>query len=258
MKGNNKMTTKGIKTHWNASKDEQALRQKFFELFKKCPIPDNEVLMNLTLFIKRQDLSCLLFMNELYKKILDVHGVIMEFGVRWGRNLALFENLRGLYEPFNHNRKIIGFDTFDGFPSVNSKDGKEGIIQAGSFNVTENYDEYLDQVLTYHEKENPIAHIKKYEVVKGDASEQILKYMDEHPETIVSLAYFDFDIYEPTLACLKAISKRITRGSVIGFDELNVNRYPGETVALTEVFGLDRYKVHHSIYSPTQSYIIIE
>jgi len=252
------MKTDEIKAHWNASQDERESRKRFVELFRKCPIPEDELLMNLSLFFKRQDLSMLLFMNELYQKILGVHGVVMEFGVRWGKNLALFENFRGLYEPFNHNRKIIGFDTFAGFPSVNSKDGNEDIIQAGSFNVTEEYDDYLDQVLSYHEQESPIAHIKKYEIVKGDASAQILKYLDEHPETIVALAYFDFDIYEPTLNCLKAISKRITRGSVIGFDELNVNRYPGETTALTEVFGLDRYRIHHSIFSPTQSYIVIE
>jgi len=252
------MPSQEIRTKWNASKDEQSQRQKFFELFRKCPIPENELLMNLSLFIKRQDLSGLLYMNEIYQKILSVHGVVMEFGVRWGRNLALFENFRGLYEPFNHNRKIIGFDTFDGFPAVNSKDGNDDIIKAGSFNVTEHYDEYLDQVLSYHEQESPIAHIKKYELIKGDASEQILKYLNQHPETIVALAYFDFDIYEPTLACLKAIRNRITRGSVIGFDELNVSRYPGETIALSEVFGLDRYKIHHSIYSPTQSYIVIE
>ncbi|MCX6122138.1 MAG: hypothetical protein NTX44_11050 [Ignavibacteriales bacterium] len=252
------MVSREIRTQWNASKDEQTSRRSFFELFRKCPIPENELLMNLSLFIKRQDLSMLLFMNELYQKILSVHGVVMEFGVRWGKNLALFENFRGLYEPFNHNRRIIGFDTFSGFPSIDSKDGNDDIIKAGSFNVTEYYDEYLDQVLSYHEQESPIAHMKKYELIKGDASEQILKYLDRYPETIVALAYFDFDIYEPTLACLKAIRNRITRGSVIGFDELNVSRYPGETIALSEVFGLDRYKIHHSIYSPTQSYIVIE
>jgi hypothetical protein len=172
--------------------------------------------------------------------------------------LALFENFRGLYEPFNHNRKIIGFDTFDGFPSVNAKDGEDDIIKAGSFNVTEDYDKYLDQVLSYHEQESPIAHMKKYEIIKGDASEQILQYLDRHPETIIALAYFDFDIYEPTVACLKVIRNRVTRGSVIGFDELNVRQYPGETIAFHEVFGLDRYKIQHSLYSPTQSYIVIE
>jgi hypothetical protein len=247
-----------IKTRWNASEEEQILRRRFLDLFRKCPIPENELLMNLSLFIKRQDLSMLLFMNELYKKILGVHGVVMEFGVRWGKNLALFENFRGLYEPFNHNRKIIGFDTFDGFPSVNAKDGEDDIIKAGSFNVTEDYDKYLDQVLSYHEQESPIAHMKKYEIIKGDASEQILQYLDRHPETIIALAYFDFDIYEPTVACLKVIRNRVTRGSVIGFDELNVRQYPGETIAFHEVFGLDRYKIQHSLYSPTQSYIVIE
>ena len=39
----------------------------------------------------------------------------MEFGVRWGQNLITLNNLRGIYEPFNHSRKIIGFDTFEGF-----------------------------------------------------------------------------------------------------------------------------------------------
>ena len=252
------MTSQDIRLKVNASSDEQSARSRFFKLFKACPIPENEMLMNLPLFIKRQDLSCLLFMNELYQKILGIHGVIMEFGVRWGRNLALFENFRGLYEPFNHNRKIIGFDTFEGFPSIDEKDGHAEIIKTGSYNVTEHYEDYLDLVLSYHEQESPIAHMKKYEIVKGDASMRIEDYLRQNPETIVALAYFDFDIYQPTISCLKAIKNRVTRGTVIGFDELNVHDYPGETMALAEVFGLDRYKIHHSLYSPTQSYIIME
>ncbi len=56
----------------------------------------------------------------------------MEFGVKWGQNLALFQSFRGMYEPYNHNRKIIGFDTFEGFPSVDKKDGGSKIIKAGA------------------------------------------------------------------------------------------------------------------------------
>lgn len=84
-----------IKISGGSSKKEISLREKFFQLFKSCPIPDNEMLSNLGLFLKRQDLSRILFMNELYKKILDVNGIIIEFGVRWGQNLALFETFRG-------------------------------------------------------------------------------------------------------------------------------------------------------------------
>ena len=241
-----------------SSTTERSLREKFFKLFKECPIPENELLGNLELFIKRQDFSRILFLNELYRKIINVHGIVVEFGVRWGRNLALFESFRGIYEPFNHNRKIVGFDTFEGFPSVHEKNGKADIISTGSWSVTENYEEYLKQVLDYHEQESPISHIKKYQLVKGNAIIEIEKFLKENPETIIALAYFDFDIYEPTKKCLEAIKGHLTKGSVIGFDELNLHAYPGETLALKEVFGLDRYRITRSPYTSVQSYIVIE
>lgn len=252
------MKNKEIKIKSNASREENDNRQKIVEYLKRCPIPDNELTANLSLFMNRQNLSTLLFMVELYKKIIDVHGVVMEFGVRWGRNLALFESLRGIFEPYNHNRKLIGFDTFEGFPSVHPKDGKADIISKGSYNVTEHYQDYLTQILNYHEQESPIAHLKKFELIKGDATLQIQKYLKENPQTIVALAYFDFDIFEPTKKCLEAIKEHLTKGSVIGFDELNHKDYPGETLALKEVFGLDKYRIQRTIFSPTQSYIVIE
>ena len=73
-----------------------------------------------------------------------------------------------MYEPFNHNRKIIGFDTFEGFAGVSQRDGGDEIIAPGSYAVTSDYETYLSQILDYHESESPIAHIKKYELVKGD------------------------------------------------------------------------------------------
>lgn len=258
MKNDASQDSTEIKAKWNASEREVSIRQNLIKSFKECPIPDNEIFSNLGLFLSRQNLSQLLFVNEMYQQILDVHGVVMEFGVRWGRNMALYESLRGIYEPFNHNRKIIGFDTFEGFPSVNEKDGKSDIIEVGAYNVTRNYDEYLAGILDYHEQESPISHIKKYELVKGDAVSSIQRYLERNPQTIVAFAYFDFDIYEPTVACLNAIKDRLTKGSVIGFDELNHKDYPGETLALKEVLGLDRYQIRHSKFSPTQSYIIIE
>ncbi len=250
--------TREIKAKSNASEKEVSIRGQLVRDFRKCPIPDNEILSNLSLFISRQNLSQILFINELYEHIIGVHGVIMEFGVRWGRNLALYESLRGIYEPFNHNRRIIGFDTFSGFPCVNAKDGHADIIGVGAYNVTQNYEAYLSRILDYHEQESPISHLRKYELVKGDAITSIQTYLADHPETIVSLAYFDFDIYEPTRACLSAIKDRLTKGSVIGFDEINNRDYPGETLALKEVLGLSAYRIRHSRYSPTQSYMVIE
>lgn len=234
---------------------ELSNRTNFYELYKNNPISNNEELMNIGLFINRQTLSRLLLINEIYKKIINTHGVIMEFGVRWGQNLALFENLRGMYEPYNYTRKIVGFDTFEGFPQVDKKDI---YVNTNDYNVVPNYEEYLNQVLDYHESESPLSHMKKFEIVKGNAIEELPKYLSKHKETIIALAYFDFDIYEPTKVCLELIKDRLTKGSIIVFDELNHPLFPGETEAVMEVLGLRNHHLQRSVLSPNISYIVLD
>jgi len=238
---------------------EKEARASLIELFSTGGgIPNSERLNNLGLFISRQNLSRILWMHELYTKIIGVHGVVIEFGVRWGQNMALFENLRGIYEPFNYNRKIIGFDTFEGFVSLDAKDGDGEIMREGSYGVSQGYEQFLERILDYHESESPIQHIKKYELIKGDATFTAKKYFEDNPHTIVALAYFDFDIYKPTYECLKIISEHVTKGSVIAFDELNCKEFPGETLALKEVWGINKYAIKRVPYSPLTSYIIVE
>ncbi len=245
-----------IKKRKIVSNKKDALNyESFIHLFNKCPIPEDEKMNHLGLFIKRQAMSRIIFMYELYKKIIGVHGVVMEFGVRWGQNLALFESFRGMLEPFNYNRKIIGFDTFAGFPSVSDKDK---LTQKGDMNVTKNYEVYLDQILQSHENASPIPHIKKYELVRGDAILTFKEYLRKHPETIIAFAYFDFDIYEPTKICLELCRDRFTKGSIIGFDELNHPDWPGETVALKEVLGLNNIRIERIPFMPSSSYIVFE
>jgi len=252
-----------FKSKWIASPEQLENRQHLADLLKNTPIPDLELLQNLGLYINSPSLSRMFFMNDIYEKILDVHGVVMEFGVRWGHNLALFSNFRSIYEPYNFNRKIIGFDTFEGFPSVNEKDQNQNsandfLASTGDFNVTSNYECYLDEILRYHEQENPLPHIKKYQIIKGDAVVELEKWLFENPETIIALAYFDLDLYEPTKGCLELIKSYLTKGSIIGLDELNHHHFPGETLAFKEVFGLDRFSIRRSRYSRINSYVLIE
>jgi hypothetical protein len=253
MKDQNKIIFKAA-----TSSNEINARKNFYNLFASCPIPENERLANLGLFLNRQTLSRIFFMNEMYQRILPINGIIVEFGVRWGQSLALFSSFRGMYEPYNYTRKIVGFDTFSGFPSVSDKDGNDEVVAKGAYSVTEDYDMYLDSVLSYHETESPVSHIKKYELIKGDASQTLEKYLNNHPETIIALAYFDFDLYEPTKKCLELIKPHITKGTVIGFDELNYSVFPGETIALKEAFGLAAYSIRRSPLNPVPSYIVIE
>ena len=238
--------------------DEKMARHEFLHLFKNCPIPDDEMLSNLGLFLNSKNLARILFMHHLYTQIVDMPGIVIEFGTRWGQNLSLFAALRGIYDTFHRHRKIMGFDTFKGFPSIHEKDGTSILMKQGKLAVPQNYADYLRNIIECQEKDNPLSHIKKYEVIQGNAVIQFEKYLEDHPETIVALAYFDFDIYEPTKKCLELIRPRLVRGSVLGFDELNDPDSPGETVALAEVFGLNNVKLRRFRYTSRVSYFVIE
>lgn len=216
------------------------------------------MLVNLGLYMRSSVVAKFLYLDELYRLIVGTPGVIFEFGVWWGQNLALLESLRAVYEPYNHTRTIVGFDTFTGYPSITPTDGTSPYAKPGAYATGELYEDYLTQLLDYHEQENVLSHLKKYRIVKGDVAQTAPAYLKEHPETIVALAYFDLQLYEPTKAVLESIKPYLTRGSVIALDELNSRDFPGETVALREVWDLDSVRIQRSRYLPDRSYIVIE
>lgn len=216
---------------------------KLVQLLKNTSVPDSELLANLGLFLTSKNLSRLLFFYEVYQRILPLHGVVMEFGVRWGQTLSLLSALRGILEPFNRHRKIIGFDTFAGFRGIDEKDGERCQCKDGSFSVPDNYQAALDSVLSIQEQLNPMAHVKRFELIAGDAVKTIPDYLSAHPETLVSMAIFDFDIYRPTKAALEAVKPHLSQGSVLVFDELCDDIFPGETMALKEVFNVNELRI---------------
>jgi len=245
--------------HKESTEKEIKNRKEFYELFNDIPIPENEILNNLGLFINRQNWSRILFLHELYKKIITVPGNIFEFGTRFGQIMSFYTSLRGIYEPYNWSRKIIGFDTFEGFPNEpNEKDGVHTATAKGSYSTKKNYEGILEKILKYHESENPISHIKKFEIVKGDIEKTLDEHLKKNPQTVIALAYVDFNLYEPTKYCLEKIKPFLTKGSVIAFDDFNHHAFPGETIAIREILGLDKISIKRVPYQPWGAYTIIE
>jgi len=247
---------KNIKVLGDTPAAEQQRSARLRQMLLESPLPAGELLSNLGLYLKRQTLSRILFMQEIYQTILPVHGVIIEFGVRWGQNLALFSAFRGMFEPFNYSRRVIGFDTWEGFPAVDSKDGPH--VAANDYGVSSGYIAQLEELLALHEADSPIAHKRKFELIQGDATETFDRYLEANPYTVVALAYFDFDLYSPTKRCLELVLERVTRGSVIAFDELNCPEFPGETLAVMETIGLSRFAIRRSPLNPFISYLVID
>ena len=183
----------------------------------------------------------------------------MEFGTWWGQNLVLLENLRAILEPFNKQRRIIGFDSFSGYPSASGRDGDGEFWKEGSYSTSKGYKAYLEELIRAHEGSNVLGHVTGvHELVEGDVQETVPAYLHEHPEAIVAFAYCDLGLYEPTLAALRAIKPHLVPGSIILFDELTWSEAPGEAIAFREVFTASEYCIEKIALYPSKSFITIK
>lgn len=232
--------------------------QTLYQLFAERPMDDDNLFVNLGMFMRSSALAKVLFINELYEIIRDIPGVIVEFGTWWGQNVILFENLRAINEPFNASRRIIGFDSYKGYVGFTAQDRKTDFINVGAHSVSYNYREYLEKLVAFHERNNILHNIRKHELIEGDITKSAPQYFKNHPETIVALAYFDIALYEPTKAGLKAIKPHLIPGSVLLMDELNSPDAPGETIAFREVMDGVRYKIRKSRYITDRSIVVIQ
>lgn len=217
-----------------------------------------EKLQNFTKYVPTQDLRKFLCRHELFRKILHVHGSIVECGVLYGGGLMAWAQLSEILEPLNHLRNIIGFDTFAGFVSVSEMDKTGTAFQGKNGGLAiDTYDDLLKSIALYN-KNRFLNHIEKVKLVKGDVAESLPKYLKANPHLVVSLVYLDFDIYEPTVVALKHLMPRIPKGGIIAFDELNHEVWPGETIAVMQEIGINKLRIERFPFGSTMSFAVIE
>ena len=215
-------------------------------------------LNNFAKYVPRQPLTRFLSKYELFKKILNVHGSIIEGGVHLGGGLMTFAQLSSILEPVNFQREIIGFDTFAGFEDMSDQDGKSKsqFAKKGGF-AAKSFDD-LTACIEIYDRNRSLNHIKKVSIVKGDVDDTLPKYLEENPHTIVSLLYLDFDVYQPTKTAIELLLPRMPKGAIIAFDELNCDRWPGETLALRDTIGINGLRLERSTFDTMISYAVIE
>lgn len=217
-----------------------------------------EKLQNFTKYVPTQDLRKFLCRYELFRKILHVHGSIVECGVLYGGGLMAWAQLSEIFEPLNHLRNIIGFDTFAGFVSVSEMDNTGTAFQGKNGGLAiDTYDDLLKSIALYN-KNRFLNHIEKVKLVKGDVAESLPKFLKANPHLVVSLLYLDFDIYEPTVVALKHLMPRIPKGGIVAFDELNHEVWPGETIAVMQEIGINKLRIERFPFGSTISYAVIE
>lgn len=222
----------------------------------------NEKSVYFTKYTRRQELARFLVQYELFKKVLNVKGSIVECGVYKGGGVLAWAKISDILEPYGFLRKIYGFDTFNGFPSVEPIDTfgeiAKDISKIGYLNP--NYDVIgeLNEIIQNYNSERLLNHQDKITLIKGDATKTIPEFVNNNPHLLISLLYLDFDIYAPTVSAIENFISRMPKGAIIAFDELNDAKFPGETVALLDCLNVNKYKLEHFPWEPHISFITIE
>ena len=164
-------------------------------------------------------------------------------------------------EPYNFLRKVYGFDTFEGFPSVTEEDkssSNDAIAKVGHLKPENDVHSELMQCIASLDKTRLLNHQEKVVLVKGDAMQTIPAFLNENNHVLIALLYLDFDLYEPTLLALREFLPRMPRGAIIAFDELCDCKWPGETVALLEALNFNHCRLDPFLFEPHISWITIE
>ena len=236
---------------------EQEELQELLELYSSSDLNTQTKLENFPLFARRQNLTRFLSLYEIYKLILPVKGSIIECGVNYGFGVMTWHKLSAILEPVNLTRRIYGFDTFEGFPSLQNEDlgAHSDHIKVGDLKA-ESYSE-LSSLIKNADKSRFLGHVEKTFLIKGDVMETIPKFIEENPHLLVSLLFLDFDLFEPTKIALEYIFPRMPKGAVIAFDELDNPLWPGETLAMLDFFKEKKLKIQRSEFDPYIGYAII-
>ncbi len=213
-----------------------------------------------TKYVSRQSLTKFVARCRLFEMQLQTNGSIVEVGVHRGASLMTWAHLSSILQPVNYLRKVIGFDTFEGFPSVGPQDGK-GVsehLRRGGFDAGEDAAGDLRRAIALYDANRLMNHIPKVELVRGDVTVTLPEYLGRNPHLIVSLLHLDADLYSPTKAALDLLLPRMPKGAVVAFDELNMDLFPGETVAALDAVGISRLRLRRFPFATSLSYAVLE
>lgn len=234
-------------------------RKEIFELMNTYQSTDEEKERSLGLFLRGSLLARFLAISDIYQLIVDIPGVILDIGTWRGQTAVICENLRAIFEPLHFNRRIICFDTFEGYKGFGDKDRATTLHGEGTYHVGgTSYGEYLAHLLTLHERSNAMGNYNgKHSVIAGDCLETIPGFFRDNPNEFVSLAFFDVNAYEPTKQGFEEVWKRLVPGGVVAFWQLTRNSVPAEgRVFLESIMPLGDFELKRTRTYPGLCYVI--
>lgn len=199
------------------------------------------------------------FVRENFNKI---EGDIFEFGVFRGASLI---SMAILLKKIGSNKKVYGFDSFEGFPRFHEFDKIEVFnknpelfseLQIKNFKILNELEKQMSKIsisdnsfasnftqTSYNDllKKIEILELDNIELVKGDFKDSIPDFFESHKNRIFSIN-IDCDLYEGYKLVFENCWSKLNYGAYVHLDEYFSLRYPGAKIA-TDQFIKNRNDV---------------
>lgn len=232
---------------------DKNLVQQIQQTISKSNLPIDEILELWPLFTRRVQFIKFMALIEIFKETVNIPGSIVECGVFKGQSLGLFSKLLETYCPGDSLKKIVGFDTFEGFVSLHEQDGPADISRAkmvGGWNSLDFFPT-LQESVKFMQADSYLPRLNRVELIKGDVKHTIPEYIRANPGLRISLLNLDLDLYEPTRIALESLYPLVVPGGIIILDEYAMPGFPGESKAFEDYFGGQVPQIHKFPYTPT-------
>lgn len=181
-----------------------------------------------------------IYWYNFFNMVKNIKGDIVECGIGRGRSLLVLSSLNHMLEEHEGgNRKIYGYDSFEGFPEPTSHDDsyrkpKKGEWASSPSGRYQYNKEFITNVLNnagVNTKENII-------LKKGFFSESLI----HHPNEPIAILHVDGDLYESYMDTLNNLYHKVSQGGIIVFDDFlaqkeDEDRWPGARKAVEDFFG---------------------
>jgi hypothetical protein len=190
---------------------------KVKEILSKYEVDSYTSFQNFALFSSHNKVERYLVVYDLIKRSLCAEGDVIEFGIWNGNNTVFISKILSILKS---DKKVFGIDHFKGLDVEDFTDfDKEEFIDRWKGNY-----EQLQDVIKFFELDN-MSIINTHVKETNDHLDKDQKF---------SFVYIDVDLYLPTMQILDIIKDRLTKGSIICFDEGNNKNFPGEKKAREE------------------------
>jgi hypothetical protein len=178
--------------------------KKILKFKKKFYFTDFDLITNYGLFSGDANLFKTLTIFDLMQKTSHLKGDIIELGIDKGNTSLLIKKILDI---FKINKKLYLLDHFKGLVHYcDKKDNLKSKLFYGKY-VTKK-----KQIISFID----YFKFKKINIINKDATKLMPGFFTNK---LFCLAYFDMDLYLPTIKSLRAIDQNIIKGGYIVFDQ---------------------------------------